>query len=69
MTPSRQFLIQQAILNAAAKRMPATVSWDGPVVALRAMTYPEMGWIPTRAFAADIYREFHILAQKYEAQA
>ena len=69
MTPSRQFMIQQAILNAALHRMPVTVKWDGPVAALRAMTYPEMGWIPTRAFAADIHREFHILAQKYEAQA
>lgn len=67
MIVSRAFLIQQAVLNAALQRMPATVKFDGPACAIRWMTYAEDGYMPTRAFTAAIHREFHKLAQKYEA--
>ena len=69
MTPSRDFMVRQAVLNAAAKRMPATVKYEGVASALRCMTYEEMGWVPTIAFAAVIHAEFHKLAQRYEAAA
>lgn len=70
MTPSRQFLIQQAILNAAAKCMPATVKADGVSRALFWLTYQMDGCLhPGQQFVTAIHSEFHILAQQYEVAA
>jgi hypothetical protein len=67
--PSRQFLVTQAVLNAALKRMPMTVKLNGPAKAVVWMTHVRNGnpFYPDPSFLSDIHAEFHKLAQHYEA--
>ena len=68
--PSRQFLVTQAVLNAAAKRMPLTVQAAGAARALLWLTYLMDGERhPGYGFTSDIHAEFHKLAQQYEVVA
>ena len=66
MTPSRDFMVRQAVLNATA----LTFIGMSPARALRAMDYEQYGpaFYLTRFFER-VRKEYRLLAQKYEVAA
>lgn len=65
--PSRQFMVQQAVLNAAAIEYPVNLKHYGIIQAIRALNYA-CKWSPNFAKAA-ILREYRLLAAYYQVAA
>jgi len=68
--PSREFMIQQAVLNAIAIRMPATVKADGAAGALKwKQRYFWDGATPDSGFVNIVAGQFHDIAKRHQQVA
>lgn len=66
-TPSRDFMVRQAVLNAAAKKYPSTYRHHGSIGAVREIY--SWGDISANGVGDWILEEYRVLAAEYEVAA
>lgn len=67
MSPSREFMVRQAVLNAALRLWPANVELFGvaPTIADMKMVWDMFDGKPTATFAHTVTAEYRALAARY----